>query len=320
MDLLARYVDHLRGERNLSPYTVRNYRSDVNEFLGFVKERGIETPDRVDRNTLRAYLAWLERQGRARTSVARKTAEVRSFFRFLVREGVIERNPLLHVTSPKIEKRLPVFLSGREASDLVSAPSDRSPLAQRDHALLEVLYAAGLRVSEVVGLDLGDLSLDRGEARVRGKGSKERIVLIGAHAVRALETYIKTGRHRLVGPRVSPAVFLNGRGGRLSQRSVQTMVKKNALIAGIGKKVTPHTIRHSFATHLLDGGADLRTVQELLGHEKLSTTQLYTHLTQSQSRQVYLASHPRAGRAGAESGTTSEEQGTKGEEDENTPP
>ena len=295
MDLLARYVDHLRAERNLSPYTVRNYQADVGEFLGFMKQTGIESVRAIDRVTLRRYLAWLEKQGRARTSIARKMAEVRSFFRFLVREGVIERNPLTNLSSPKVEKRLPSFLTGKEARNLLDGPAGPSPLAQRDQALLELLYAAGLRVSEVVGLNLGDLSLDSREARVRGKGSKERIVLMGLPAAHALESYIKGGRHRLIGQRATSAVFLNNQGGRLSQRSVQSIVKKYALASGIAKRVTPHTMRHTFATHLLDGGADLRSVQELLGHEKLSTTQIYTHVTQKQSRQVYLDCHPRSG-------------------------
>ncbi len=295
MDLLARYVDHLRAERNLSPYTVRNYQADVSEFLGFMKQTGVESIPAIDRVILRRYLAWLEKQGRARTSIARKIAEVRSFFRFLVREGVIERNPLTNFSSPKVEKRLPSFLTGKEARNLLNSPSAPSPLAQRDQAILELLYAAGLRVSEVVGLNLGDLSLDSREARVRGKGSKERIVIMGLPAVHALESYIKKGRHRLIGQRATSAVFLNKQGGRLSQRSIQSIVKKHALAAGITKRVTPHTMRHTFATHLLDGGADLRSVQELLGHEKLSTTQLYTHVTQKQSRQVYLDCHPRSG-------------------------
>lgn len=298
MALLARYVDHLASERNLSPYTVRNYRGDVAEFVGFLRKNGVHSAAGVDRTILRRYLAWLEKQGRARTSVARKVAEIRSFFRFLVRERVIERNPLLSFSSPKVEKRLPTFLTGPEAAGIVSAPTDGSPAAQRDRALLELLYAAGLRVSEIVGLNLGDLDLGTREARVRGKGSKERIVLMGLPAAAAVCTYIESGRHRLIGPRATSALFLNNRGGRLSQRSVQSLVKKHAVAAGIRKKVTPHTMRHTFATHLLDGGADLRSVQELLGHEKLSTTQIYTHVTQTQSRRVYLASHPRSGIAG----------------------
>lgn len=306
MDLLARYVDHLRGERNLSPYTVRNYRGDVGEFVGFLKKQGIESPAAVERNVLRAYLAWLEKQGRARTSIARKMAEVRSFFRFLVRDGVIDRNPLVNFSSPKVEKRLPSFLTGQEASDLMDGLAGRTPRAQRDRALLELLYAAGLRVSEIVGIDLGDISVDTRELRVRGKGSKERIVLMGVPAVHALQTYVRGGRHRLIGSRATNAVFLNSRGGRLSQRSVQSLVKNQALATGIGKRVTPHTMRHTFATHLLDGGADLRAVQELLGHEKLSTTQIYTHVTQKKSREAYLASHPRAQARSGGSGVSPE--------------
>ncbi len=315
-ELLVRYVDHLRGERNLSPYTVRNYRDDVWEFLRFLKGQGIESLAPVDRIVLRRYLAWLEKRGRARASIARKMAEVRSFFRFLVREDLIERNPLQNISSPKVEKRLPVFLSRREVAGLVEDPADTSPAGRRDRALLELLYAAGVRVSEVVGLNLGDLSLERREVRVVGKGSKERIALMGVPAARALATYLKEGRPQLLGRRPSSALFLNRKGGRLSQRSVQAMVRKYARGADINKKVTPHVLRHTFATHLLDGGADLRTVQELLGHEKLGTTQIYTHVTQKRSRDAYLASHPRASQQAGGIGGVSPRSSRHSEEQE----
>jgi integrase/recombinase XerC len=297
MQLLGRYVHYLQGERNLSPYTVRNYRADVREFLDFLKGEGVESLSGLDRLMLRRYLAWLERRGYARASIARKMAEVRSFFRFLVREGEVARNPLLNLSSPKVEKRLPVFLTGPEAGDLVRAPLDSSPRGLRDRALLELLYAAGLRVSEVVKVDLADVNLERREVRVKGKGSKERVALMGAPAVQALEVYLKKGRPRLMGRRATPALFLNRAGGRLSPRSVQSLVQKYSKGLGVGKRVTPHVVRHTFATHLLDGGADLRTVQELLGHERLATTQVYTHVTQKRSRQVYMASHPRAAKS-----------------------
>lgn len=303
-DLLVRYVDHLRGERNLSPYTVRNYRDDVWEFLRFAKSHNVEAVGEVDRSIIRRYLAWLEKQGRARTSIARKMAEVRSFFRFLVREGVLDRNPLLNMSSPKLEQRLPSFLTAQEVTGLLEDPVADNAFGQRDRALLELLYAAGLRVSELVGLDLGDISLARRELRVKGKGSKERIALMGVPAARCLTTYINEGRLSLLGRRLTPALFLNKKGGRLSQRSVQSLVKKHAGGTKTTKKVTPHVLRHTFATHLLDGGADLRTVQDLLGHEKLGTTQIYTHVTHKQSRQVYLASHPRAGTRNKERGTS----------------
>ncbi|HLB13246.1 MAG TPA: site-specific tyrosine recombinase/integron integrase [Dehalococcoidia bacterium] len=306
-DLLVRYVDHLRGERNLSQYTVRNYRDDVWEFLQFVKGQGIQSPGAVDRVVVRSYLGWLDKRGRARSSIARKMAEVRSFYRYLLREGLIERNPLLNISSPKVEKRLPSFLTGPEALHLVVDPVYASATGRRDRALLELLYAAGIRVSELVGLDIGDVSQERREVRVKGKGAKERIALMGAPAARAVANYLKEGRPSLVGRRTTAALFLNVKGGRLSQRSVQALVRKHAKALQINKKVTPHVLRHTFATHLLDGGADLRSVQELLGHEKLSTTQIYTHITQKQSRQVYLASHPRAGLGNKEQGTRNRE-------------
>jgi len=206
---------------------------------------------------------------------------------------VVSASPVAD-TSPKLDKRLPTFLTLEEIERLLKAPDLSTPQGQRDRALLELLYASGLRVSEVVSLNLGQIDLDTGEIRVRGKGSKERITLMGKPAINALTTYLNQGRPKLLSKRGSSALFLNRYGGRLTVRSVQKTLEKYAKIANVGKRVHPHMLRHTFATHLLDGGADLRVVQELLGHANLSSTQIYTHVTKSQARKVYLAAHPMA--------------------------
>jgi integrase/recombinase XerC len=211
-----------------------------------------------------------------------------------MRENLVSANPLATISSPKLEKRLPSFLSGEEVVHLVEAPDTSTPLGQRDRAMLEILYASGLRVSEVVGLELSNVNLEAREIRVWGKGSKERIVLMGKPAASAVDIYIRKGRPQLLGKSRTEALFLNRYGRRLSERALQKTLVRYAAKAGLDKRVHPHLLRHSFATHLLDGGADLRVVQELLGHANLSTTQIYTHVTQSQARKVYLAAHPRA--------------------------
>ncbi|MBI2863621.1 MAG: tyrosine recombinase XerC [Chloroflexi bacterium] len=305
---LDAYLVYLRAERNASPYTIRNYGDDVRGFLQFVATEGVESLSAVDRALLRRYLAWLNRSGYVRSSIARKLTEVRSFFRFLVRENVLAGNPLLLVTSPKVEKRLPNFLTVTEMIALLGSPNTSTPPGLRDRTILELLYASGLRVSEIVSLTLNMLSLEGREIRVRGKGSKDRVVLMGLPAQGMLRTYLRNGRPKLLGESQSSYLFVNRYGGRLSTRRVQAIVEASAKQAGITKEVTPHVLRHSFATHLLDGGADLRVVQELLGHANLNTTQVYTHVTQTQARKVYMAAHPRArrglGTAGGEQDRT----------------
>ncbi|MBI2848651.1 MAG: tyrosine recombinase XerC [Chloroflexi bacterium] len=302
-ELLSRYLTHLRGERNLSPYTVRNYRTDIQQFTDFLRDQHLSSLENADRITVRRYLAWLDGERYGRKSIARKIAEVRSFYRFLVREKVLPTNPLAHLSAPKVERRLPSFLGQSEVEGLVEAPATATPLGQRDRAITELLYAAGLRVSELVGLDNMDVSLDRGEVRVMGKGSKERIALMGVPARQALVSYVENARPKLARNTSGSALFLNRFGGRLSQRSVQNMVTKYSRQAGLTKRVTPHVVRHTFATHLLDGGADLRVVQELLGHERLATTQGYMHVTKAHARRVYMDHHPRA-KAGEKGGNS----------------
>lgn len=300
-EVFDRYLKYLEAERNLSPYTVRNYSTDLGDFFGFLKERDISL-DKVDRQILRDYLSRLVEQGVVKPSIARKLSAIRSFYRYLVREGVLASNPIEKAVSPKLDRRLPSFLTPDEVERLLNAPDLSTPQGLRDRALLELLYASGLRVSELVRLDLGEVNLDSGEIRVWGKGAKERVVLMGRPAAEALRNYLEQGRPKLLGEKKTGALFINRYGQRLPERRVQKMLEDYARKAGIEKRVHPHILRHTFATHMLDGGADLRVVQELLGHARLSSTQIYTHVTKSQAKKVYLSAHPMAKEKEDESG------------------
>jgi integrase/recombinase XerC len=293
-EVFNKYINYLEAERNVSPYTVRNYTTDLLHFFHFLKTKGVGSLKEVDKHTLRDYLSYVMEQGFVKASIARKLSAIRSFYRYLLREEIISTNPVATASSPKLDKRLPSFLTIDEVERLLEAPDSSKPQGQRDRALMELLYASGLRVSELVSLNLEQINLDSCEIRVWGKGSKERMVLMGKPAARALSDYLSQGRPELLGKKRSSALFLNPDGGRLSERRVQRILGKYANIAGIDRRVHPHMLRHTFATHLLDGGADLRVVQELLGHASLSSTQIYTHVTQSQARKVYLSAHPMA--------------------------
>jgi len=294
--IFDRYIQYLEAERNASPYTVRNYKDDLLDFLYFLKKKKIDPLDetKVDRHVLRDYLSHLVERGIAKNSIARKLSAIRSFFRYLVREEIIPKNPIEQVSSPKLDRRLPSFLTREEMEKLLNAPDLATPLGQRDRAILELLYASGLRVSELVSLTPEQVDLNSNEIRVWGKGSKERMVLMGQPAAEALKNYIGEGRLKLMGKKKSSALFLDRYGQRLTERSVQRLLEQYAKKAGIGKRVHPHMLRHTFATHMLDGGADLRVVQELLGHARLTSTQIYTHVTKGQARKVYLSAHPLA--------------------------
>lgn len=293
-ELLKRYVKHLELERSISPLTVRNYTGDIQGFLDFLGNNGVDSLDKVSRSTMRLYLGWLHEQGIARASISRKLSALRSFYRYLARENLVDAEPLSTLSSPKLEKRLPTFLTHEEMARLIEAPDTSTPYGLRDRAILELLYAAGVRVSEIVSLDLKDIDLGSRQIRVWGKGSKERMVLMGRPAAEALKLYLDLGRIRLEGKAYTQAVFLNRFGERIVVRRIQHIIKKYARQAGLEMRVFPHIMRHTFATHLLDGGADLRVVQDLLGHARLSSTQIYTHVTQSQIRRNYLAAHPRS--------------------------
>jgi len=300
---VERFVDYLEAEKHASRYTVRNYRGDLignlqhgtqKGFFQFLDRRGIASLEAVDKRVMRDYLGYLVDQRVAKVSLARKLSAIRSFYRYLLREHIIERNPTELTVSPKLERHLPEFLTIEETLKLIKMPDVLKPYGQRDRAIIELIYAAGLRVSELSHLDLPQIDLDSRQIRVMGKGNKERLVIIGQPAARALENYLREGRPAMLGKTRSNAVFVNRRGDRLTDRWVQKMLEKYAAAAGIDKGAHPHLLRHTFATHLLDGGADLRVVQDLLGHASLSTTQIYTHVTQTQARRVYMASHPMA--------------------------
>jgi integrase/recombinase XerC len=291
---LTSYMNHLSAEKNASQYTLRNYRREIGEFIDFLQRKGISTWDKVDKDVVREYLAWLNDESYAKASVARRLSELRSFCRFLIRERLLAANPFDSISAPKVPKRLPRFLSAEEVKNLLAAPDTSDPQGMRDRAMLELLYAAGMRVSELAGLNLADVENSPAQIKVVGKGNKERYVLIGRPAFRAVMTYIREGRPKLIGKKTSNAIFLNRFGGRLTVRSVQMTLAKYAMKAGIKGEVTPHVLRHTFATHLLDGGADLRSVQELLGHESLSTTQIYTQVAQTKAKEAFMAAQPGA--------------------------
>lgn len=281
---LDAYLRELQSLGGRSPYTIRNYRNDIGHFLHFCEEGGIE-PLTITRATFRTYLASLREAEMAPASVTRRTTTIHGFYRYLQREGATDRDLLYGVALPKKPKRLPKVIEPPHLQALIEAPDTDTPQGLRDRAILELLYGGGLRISELVGLDVASLDLVGGQAIVLGKGDKERAVLFGEPAIRALQVYLSVGRPELAGGPES-ALFLNRNGKRLGARSVQYAVRRYALAAGIPEDVHPHLLRHSFATHLLDGGADIRIVQDLLGHTSANTTQIYTHVSRARQAEV----------------------------------
>ncbi len=293
-EYIAKFSNYLKGEKNVSPYTLKSYSSDLNDFLNFLKKEKISLKLRyVDHLTIRRFLASLQRRGLSHATMARKLATLRSFFRFLCREEYLEVNPALGTRTPKTAKRLPKFLDVKEVFILLETPDEKSILGLRDRAILELLYATGIRVSELVGLNVDGVDLLGGVAKVWGKGGKERLTPFGTEATRALYKYLRK-RETLHPGEGEKGLFLNRFGNRISTRSIRRLLDKYIKKASLSQKISPHTLRHSFATHLLDAGADLRSVQELLGHTSLSTTQVYTHLTTERLKKVYDKAHPRA--------------------------
>jgi integrase/recombinase XerC len=294
------YIRYLIAERNASVHTISNYRREIAQFMEFAHERGVRDWTGVTPPLLRQWLATLHAQGYVKASVVRRVSELRAFYAWMVSSDRASANPVQAISAPRLPQRLPRPLNVEEVEALLDVPDPSTPQGQRDRAMLELLYAGGLRVSELLALDVGALDLVQGQVRVFGKGAKERVVLIGVPAERALKAYLENGRKVLLGARPygqrTSALFLNRFGRRLSISMFTRSLSGYARAAGIERPITPHMLRHSFATHLLDGGADLRSVQELLGHESLGTTQIYTQVSQGHLRETVATAHPRAKR------------------------
>lgn len=293
--LLDEFIHHLASERNYSPNTIRAYTTDLGRFEDFLRKRGVNAPEHADVRDVRGFLARMRARGLGRSTVARRLAAIRSFYTFLQRRGIISTTPLVALRTPRREQKLPHFLTVDDVNRLMDAPDTTTWKGTRDRAMLETLYGAGLRVSELVGLDDDDIDLRQALLRIRGKGKKERLAPVAGCAVRALRNYLDTRDTRDFPDRENGATFINARDGhRLTTRSVRRIMQKYLNQAGLDGKLSPHSLRHSFATHMLNNGADLRTVQELLGHENLSTTQIYTHMLPDNLKGVYERAHPRA--------------------------
>jgi integrase/recombinase XerC len=292
-----RFLQYLRVERNASELTIKSYREDLEALVEYLQDVQGTAPAPADVGTveLRGYVAALHEAGYAKSTIARRLASLRSFFRFGQREGWTKANPAKPLRNPRKSRSLPHFLSSEDIERLLAAPSSGDAMGLRDRAILEVLYSAGLRVSELAGLNSADVDVGNGTVRVRGKGRRERIAPIGSYAIRALNDWLavrKASPREKSGP--AAPVFLNKFGRRLTTRSVGRMLEKHLRSSGLDRRTTPHTLRHSFATHLLDRGADIRSVQELLGHKSLVTTQIYTHVSTAGLRAAYERAHPRA--------------------------
>ncbi len=283
--LLANFLFYLKNFKNSSNHTIRAYRRDILDFIDFLKRNGLDF-NTVSRDDLRKFLFELKEKNLSRKSIARKISGIRSFFKFLTKEGYVKRNPFLMVELPRVEKKLPTFLTEEEMVKLINAPDSKTLLGLRDKLIILFLYSTGVRVSELISIKVSHLDLKKGEVKVFGKGKKERIVFLPDQLILLLKEYLKRRR------KANGYLFLNRNGKPLTDRGIRLVIKKYSKKVVPNKNVTPHTLRHTFATHLLTGGADLRSVQELLGHSKLSTTQIYTHLTRENLKRIYENFHP----------------------------
>ncbi len=286
---VVKFVSYLDIEKNYSAHTLRCYKTDLNELADFLDDKDPRKTTHLD---LRRFLAELKGRNCAKRTVVRKLGAIRSFFRFLFREKYLTQNPADSIFTPKLDRRLPEFLDTEKMLKFITSPLSDNILGLRDRAILEILYSTGMRVSELVQLDQQDVDLLSGVAKVKGKGKKERLTLLGSEAGSALRNYLK--ERSLEGQDSVKALFLNARGTRLTDRSIRRVIDKYITKCGIEQKISPHSLRHSFATHMLNNGADLRSVQELLGHKNLSTTQIYTHLGSKRIKEIYSKAHPRA--------------------------
>ncbi|NMC21239.1 MAG: tyrosine recombinase XerC [Thermogutta sp.] len=294
---VARFLRYLAAERDASPLTIKSYREDLTALWEYMNEAagGPVSPDRITVSDLRGYVAAMHEADYAAGTIARRLASLRSFFRFGMREGWVNDNPAKPLRNPRKPRNLPHVLSTEEIGRLLQAPPANDPMGLRDRAILETMYSAGLRISETVGLNDADLDLNEGIVRVRGKGKRERLAPLGSYAARAVRRWLQVRRlHPSLSESMDRPLFVNRFGRRLTTRSVARMLEKYLRQTGLDRRTTPHTLRHSFATHLLDRGADIRSVQELLGHKSLVTTQIYTHVSTAGLRAVYEKAHPRA--------------------------
>lgn len=295
LDLLVdRFLERMSAARGASEHTIKAYARDLADLVGFLEGRGVTAPGAITPRTLRGWLGDLDARDLSRATIQRRLSAARTFLKGLVDEGRLDVNPAVGLRQRRSARHLPGVLSEQEIERLLAAPDVSAPLGTRDRAILELMYSAGTRASETVGLDRAHLDLDRGMARVLGKGRKERLVAVGSFAKDALVEYLSDPRRPAPTTAAADALFLSQRGTRLTTRSLENIVAKHVLAAGIHRRATPHTLRHSFATHLLDRGADLRSVQELLGHENLVTTQIYTHVSVARLAEIYEKAHPRA--------------------------
>ena len=296
---VEQFLNYTTVERGLSPNTIAAYRNDLTQFVDFLQSRdpslqGNGSWKRIGTDALTAFVLDLHERGYSDKTKTRKVASTKALFGFLLEEGVIDKNPMEDFASPGVGESLPETLSVEEVEALLSVEEAATPMSLRDRAMIEIMYATGVRVSELVSLDIDDVDLDENFVRCMGKGSKERIIPVHDEAVEAVRVYLQDGRESLAGPAAGRALFVSRKGGRLTRQALWLILKSRAQAAGIERKITPHTLRHSFATHLLIGGAQLRHVQELLGHASITTTQVYTHLTSEHVRAQYESSHPRA--------------------------
>lgn len=293
-DIVKDYLHYLVIERGLSENTIKSYRQDIVELVRYLKQQGITDFKDVNPKTILDYMKYMHDNGKARNSVIRFVSSMKKFFKFLIRYHYVINNPMIKVDTPKQANYLPDVLSTQEVDDLLATPDTTDKYGIRDRAILEVMYATGLRVSELVHLKMDNLHLEMGFIQTIGKGDKERIIPIGSEAIKWINNYIRNSRSLLLKRRHCDYLFLNAHGGGLSRQSIWQKIKKYVAIAGIKKRVTPHTLRHSFATHILENGADLRVVQELLGHSDISTTQIYTHISHEHLTKAFDKYHPHA--------------------------
>ncbi|MHC2995369.1 MAG: tyrosine recombinase XerC [Candidatus Atribacteria bacterium] len=295
------FIFYLKNEKNYSNNTIISYKNDLTQFFNFVKNYKLLKKTNIkyiNHEIMRKYIVYLKENEYSRRSISRKVSSARSFFKFIHKEGIINVNPTLNLITPKINKKLPYFLYSQEVNKLIEAPPNKTLFGIRDRAILEVLYGTGIRVGELINLNIRDIDFNEKIIRVFGKGSKERILPLGNPSIRAIQEYLENNnlfnKNKFIKMNDKDALFLNRFGGRLTARSIRRIITKYMKMAGLNKKLSPHVLRHSFATHLLGGGADLRSVQELLGHKSLSTTQIYTHITKERLKTIYKKSHPRS--------------------------